>query len=273
MTQLLKKESKFIWSESCEAAFQELKQRLTTAPVLTLPEEGIEFDVYCDASKNGLGCVLMQSGKVIAYASRQLKVHEVNYPTHDLELAAVIHALKIWRHYLFGVKCRIFTDHKSLRYIFTQKELNARQRRWLELVNDYDLELLYHEGKANVVADALSRKSTHSVNSIRVMPDDLCKEFGRLSLSFARPGYVNALTAEPAYLQEIREKQRNDVRALHLRSEMEAGKAHDFEIDDMGSLRFRGRLYIPEDMELRTKILGEAHNTPYSVHPGGDKMY
>jgi hypothetical protein len=101
----------------------------------------------------------MQEGRVIAYASRQLRRHELNYPTHDLELAAVVPALKIWRHYLFGQRCDIYTDHKSLKYIFTQSELHMRQRRWLELVKDYDLEIHYHPSKANVVADALSRKS------------------------------------------------------------------------------------------------------------------
>ena len=100
----------------------------------------------------------MQGGKVIAYALRQLKNHEGNYPTHDLELASVVHALKTWRHYLMGKHCELFTDHKSLKYIFTQKELNLRQRRWLELIKDYNLNLQYHPGKANVVADALSRK-------------------------------------------------------------------------------------------------------------------
>ena len=115
--------------------------------------------MYCDASKEGLGCVLMQEGRVIAYASQQLRRHELNYPTHDLELATVVHALKIWRHYLYGQQCDIYTDHKSLKYIFTQNELNMRQRRWLELVKDHDLEIHYHPGKANVVADALSRRS------------------------------------------------------------------------------------------------------------------
>ncbi|WVZ63668.1 hypothetical protein U9M48_013282 [Paspalum notatum var. saurae] len=141
--------------EKGQAAFDELKKRLTTAPVLTLPDLTKSFTVYCDASKEGLGC----EGKVIAYASRQLRKHEANYPTHDLELAAVVHALKIWRHYLFGNRCEIYTDHKSLKFIFTQNELNMRQRRWLELIKDYDLEIHDHPGKANVVADALSRKS------------------------------------------------------------------------------------------------------------------
>jgi hypothetical protein len=115
--------------------------------------------VYCDASGIGLGGVLMQEGRVIAYTSRQLRKHEVNYPTHDLELTAVVHALKAWRHYLLGNVCNIYTDHKSLKYIFTQPELNMRQRRWLELIKDYNLQVHYHPGKANVVADALSRKS------------------------------------------------------------------------------------------------------------------
>ncbi|GKE02423.1 putative reverse transcriptase domain-containing protein, partial [Tanacetum coccineum] len=133
-------------------------RRFIEAPILALPEGNDNFVVYCDASLQGLGAVLMQREKVIAYASRQLKPHEENYTTHDLELGAVIFALKIWRHYLYGTKCTIFTDHKSLQHILRQKELNMRQRRWLELLADYDCEICYHPGKANVVADALSRK-------------------------------------------------------------------------------------------------------------------
>ena len=116
-----------------------MKTRLSTTPILTLPDIHRSFIVYCDASRHGLGCVLMQDDKVVAYASQQLKKHEENYPTHDLELAAVVHALKIWRHYLIRNKCEIFIDHKSLKYIFTQPNLNLRQRRWLELIKDYDL--------------------------------------------------------------------------------------------------------------------------------------
>ena len=160
LTNLLHKTTKFQWSDACQRSFDELKNRLTSAPVLALPQGNEGYVIYSDASKLGLGCVLMQNGKVIAYASRQLKPNEQNYPTHDLELAAVVHALKIWRHYLYGATCQILTDHKSLKYIFTQRELNMRQRRWLELIKDYDLEILYHPGKANVVADRLSRKSS-----------------------------------------------------------------------------------------------------------------
>ena len=128
LTELTRKSMRFSWSDRCEASFQELKQRLITAPVLSLPRENDKFVVYCDASKMGLGCVLMQEGRVIAYASRQLKEYEQRYPTHDLELAAVVFALNIWRHYLYGEKCEIYTDHKSLKYFFTQRELNMRQR-------------------------------------------------------------------------------------------------------------------------------------------------
>ena len=131
---------------------------LVEAPVLTQSTSSKEYTLYSDALRIGLGCVLMQDGKVMAYASRQLKPHEQNYPTHDLELAAVVFSLKIWRHYLYGEKCRIYTDHKSLKYLLTRKELNLRQRRWLELFKDYDCIIDYHLEKANVVADALSRK-------------------------------------------------------------------------------------------------------------------
>jgi hypothetical protein len=126
ITELLKNQVKFVWSLECEEAFQTLKKLLTTAPVLAQADIEKSFDVYCDASGIGIGCVLMQEGRVIAYASRQLKKHEEHYPTHDLELAAVVHALKIWRHYLLGNLVHIYTDHKSLKYIFTQADLNMR---------------------------------------------------------------------------------------------------------------------------------------------------
>jgi hypothetical protein len=138
ITELLKNNVKFNWSPECNEAFEKLKKLLTTGPVLAQPDIEKSFDVYCDASGTGIGCVLMQEGRVIAYASRQLRRHEEHYPTHDLELAAVVHALKIWRHYLLGNTCHIYTDHKCLKYIFTQSELNMRQRRWLELIEDYD---------------------------------------------------------------------------------------------------------------------------------------
>ena len=149
MTELTKKSGKFIWSPKCEESFQELKRRLTRAPVLALPNGKDSFVVYTDASKEGLECVLMQNEKVIAYASRKLKLHEGNYPTHDLELAAIVFALKKWRHYLYGITFEVFTDHKSLKYLFSQKELNLRQRRWMKFLVDYDCTIKYHPGKVN----------------------------------------------------------------------------------------------------------------------------
>jgi hypothetical protein len=132
MTELLKKGVKFVWSEECDQAFHTLRKHLTSAPVLTQPDMSKPFEVFCDASGTGLGCVLMQENRVIAYASWALRPHEKNYSTHDFELAAAVHALKLWRHYLMGNHYNIYTDHKSLKYIFTQSDLNMRQRRWLE---------------------------------------------------------------------------------------------------------------------------------------------
>ncbi|GJU24026.1 putative reverse transcriptase domain-containing protein [Tanacetum coccineum] len=158
MMKLTQKNVKFDWSEKADVAFKLLKRKLCSAPILLLPKGSEDFVVYCDASRKGLGAVLMQREKVIGYASRQLKIHEKNYTTHDLELRAVVFALKMWRHYFFGTKCVVFTDHKSLQHILDQKELNMRQRRRLELLSDYDCEIRYHLGKANVVVDALSQK-------------------------------------------------------------------------------------------------------------------
>nr|GEW81943.1 reverse transcriptase domain-containing protein [Tanacetum cinerariifolium] len=168
LTILTQKDKKFVWEEDQDMAFQILKQKLCEAPILALPEGNNDFVVYCDASIQGLGAVLMQREKVIAYASRQLKPHEENYAAHDLELGAVVFALKIWRHYLYGTKFIVFIDHKSLQHVLNQKELNMRQRCWLELLADYDCEIRYHPGKANVIADALSQKRI--IKSHRVKP-------------------------------------------------------------------------------------------------------
>ena len=157
---------KFEWSGKCQASFEKLKAFLTKAPVFTQSTYGKEYVIFSDASLNGLRCVLMQEGKVVAYTSRQLKSHEKNYPTHDLELAAIVFALKIWRHYLYGEKCFIYTDHKSLKYLPSQRELNLRQRRWMELIKDYDCVIDYHPKKANVVGDALSRKSVQTLRAL-----------------------------------------------------------------------------------------------------------
>ena len=158
LTRLIRKGVKFEWDDKCQSSFERLKEILVKAPVLNQPTLGRDYTMYSDASRRGLGCVLMQDGKVVVYASRQLKPHEQNYPTHDLELAVVVFTLKIWRHYLYGEICRIFTDQKSLKYLLTLKDLNLRQRLWLEFFKDYDCIINYHSGKANVVVNALSRK-------------------------------------------------------------------------------------------------------------------
>ncbi|KAA0065337.1 ty3-gypsy retrotransposon protein [Cucumis melo var. makuwa] len=188
-----------------------VSEKLVTAPVLTVPDGSGSFVIYSDAFKKGLGCVLMQQGKVVAYASRQLKSHEQNYPTHDLELAAV-------------------------------KEFNMRQRRWLELVKDYDCEILYHPGKANVVADALSRK-------------------------------LAQLTVQPTLRQRIIDAQRNDPYLVEKRGLAEAGQAVEFSISSDGGLLFERRLCVPSDSAVKTKLLSEAHSSPFSMHPGSTKMY
>ncbi|GKC34654.1 putative reverse transcriptase domain-containing protein, partial [Tanacetum coccineum] len=196
----------------------------------------------------GLGCVLMQRGKVIAYASRQLKIHEKNYTTHDLELGAVVFALKIWRHYLYGTKSVIYTDHKSLQHIFSQKELNMRQRRWIELFSDYDYEIRYHPGKENVVADALSRKERVKHKRVRAM---------NMILQSSIKDRI--LTAQKEAMDEFAVLQKGLDEMIEQRSD--------------GTLYYLDRIWVPLKGEVRTLIMDEAHKSKYYVHPGADKMY
>jgi hypothetical protein len=210
MTERLKKGVKFSCDQKCEDAFHTLRAHLTTAPDLAQPDVSKPFNIYCDASGIGLGCVLMQDNRVIAYASRALRTHEQNYPTHDLELAAVIHALKIWRHHLMGTKCHIYIDYKSLKYIFTQTDLNMRQRRWLELIKDYDLEVHYHPGKANVVADALSCKAHCSCLSVEAFDETLCWEMRKLNFEIISQGSLNHLSVEAMLKDNIILAQQRD---------------------------------------------------------------
>jgi hypothetical protein len=270
---LLEKDKKFIWSEACQNSFDELRKRLTTAPVLVMPDIHKSFDIYCDASKQGLGCVLMQAGHVIAYASHQLRKHEQNYPTHDLELAAVVHAPKIWRHYLLGQRCQIYTDDKSLKYIFSQNDLNLRQRWLLELIKYYDLEIHYHPGKANVVADALSCKSYVNATMVSRMPWELYKEFEQLNLGFVAHEEGITIEVEPTLEQEIRKGQFEDPKIQEIKEMIEAVKAPDFTEDEHGTVWFRKRICVPDVDHLCEKILQEAHDSAYSIHPGSTKMY
>jgi hypothetical protein len=203
MTKLLKKGAKFEWGQKCEDAFHTLRQHLTTAPMLAQPDNNKPFDVYCDASGTGMGCVLMQDNRVIAYASRALRPHEQNYPTHDLELAAVVNTLKMWRHYLMGTHCNIYTDHKSLKYIFTQADLNMRQRRCLELIKDYDLEVHYHSRKANVVVDALSRKSQCNCVMMDSVINTLCDELSKMKIEVIPSGTLSHISIEPTLQGQV----------------------------------------------------------------------
>ncbi|GJZ99533.1 putative nucleotidyltransferase, ribonuclease H, partial [Tanacetum coccineum] len=272
LTKLMRKGEKFVWNEEREKSFEELKQRLVSSPILTLPSGSGGFQIYSDASKKGLGCVLMQHGKVIAYASRQLKPYEVNYPTHDLELAAVVFALKIWRHYLYGESCDIFTDHKSLKYIFTQRELNMRQRRWLELLKDYDTNIQYHPGKANVVADALSRKSG-MIAGIKV-EEEIIRDLERLDIELCvrgQSGFWASLRVEPNLISQIKTAQKDDGEIWAIIQNID--QQTEFRVDDDGILWQGTKLCVPEDPTLREALMTEAHSSPFSIHPGSTKMY
>ena len=205
MTRLTLKEVKFDSDDRCEKAFQELRRRLTIAPILILPDKGQGYTVYCDASKARLGCVLTQSRRVVAYGSRQLKNHEQNYPTHDIELAAIVFALKIWRHYLYGEQFEVYSDHKSLKYIFTQRDLNMRQLLWMEFLEDYDFTLHYHPGKANVVADALNQKSRGALASIASQEWKMLETMGQFGLQYSEQaqGTLGSLVATTSLLSRV----------------------------------------------------------------------
>ncbi|GKA81587.1 putative reverse transcriptase domain-containing protein [Tanacetum coccineum] len=222
------KNQKYVWGVEQEEAFQTLKNNLCDAPILTLPDGVEDFVVYCDASNQGLGCVLMQRGKVIAYASRQLKTHENNYMTHDLELGAVI-----------------------LQHIFDQKELNMRQRRWIELFSDYECEIRYHPGKANVVADALSRKERLKPRRVRAL----------------------AMTIQIRMRERIQVAQSEALRQENILMENLHGLDQQMEKKEGGSLYFMDRIWVPLIGDVRTIIMDEAHKTKYYVHPGANKMY
>ncbi|GJR99850.1 putative reverse transcriptase domain-containing protein [Tanacetum coccineum] len=208
-----------------------------SAPILDLPKRSEDFVVYCDASHKGLGVVLMQRENVISYASRQLKVHEKNYTTHDLELGSVVFALKIWRHYLYGTRCTVFTDHKCIQHILNQKELNMRQRHWLELLSDYDCDIRYHLRKTNVVADALSHKER------------------------IEPLRIEAQKPENLVNEDVGGIIRRDIPKERLEPRAD------------GTLCLHGRSWLPCYGDLRSVIMHESHKSKYSIHPGSEKMY
>jgi hypothetical protein len=212
-----------------------------TAPILVMPDMEKSFSIYCDASDQGLGCVLMQ----------------VNYLTHDLELATIVHALKIWRHYLMEKRCELYMDHKSVKYIFTQLDLNHRQRRWLELIKDYDLVINYHPGKDNVVADALSRRSHANHLVVKSILSKLCDEFTKLKI--VANTEVMEMEVGSSLLQEIRRGQVEDEKIQEIKHNIKEEKSPGFSEDDQGVLCYKGRICVPNIKELKDKILHEAH--------------
>ncbi|GKC65207.1 putative reverse transcriptase domain-containing protein [Tanacetum coccineum] len=193
----------------------------------------------------------MQRMKVNAYASRQLKIHKKNYTTHDLELGAVVFALKIWRHYLYGTKCVVFTDHKSLQHILDQKDLNMRQHRWIELLSDYDCEIRYHPGKANVVADALSRKERIEPLRVRALV---------MTIGLDLPS-------------RIFEAQKEAVKVENIEAEDIEGMLKKLEARADGTLCLDNRSWLPCYGDTRSSIMHESHKSKYFIHLGSDKMY
>ncbi|XP_062099744.1 uncharacterized protein LOC133805580 [Humulus lupulus] len=244
LTKLTRKNLKFVWDDSCEEAFRELKQRFTTAHVLTMFDSDEPYVVFTDAFGTGLGGVLMQNGKIVAYASRQLKSHEKNYPTHDLELAAVIFALKIWRCYLYGAKFELYSDHKSLKYLFTQRDLNLRQRRSVEYMEDYDFTLQYHPGKENVVVDALSRKP-HGIFACLALQD-----------------WKRTITMGDYELEYYEGK---DIACI--------SNLDGWTVNAEGFLYHKGRLVVANIIDLRESLMIESHRSKFAIHPRSTKMY
>jgi hypothetical protein len=273
MTSLLEKGREFKWDEKCQESFDQLKKRLMSPPMLVMPDLQKGFDIYCDACGQGLGCVLMQEGHATTYASCQLRKQELNYPTHDLELTAVVHTLKIWRHYIMGTKCQVYTDHKSLKYIFTQKDLNLRQHRWLELIKYYDLEIHYHPGKANLVADTLSRKEHVHSAVVAQLPDEIVEDFRRLNLGIVAHTEGVTIEVEPTLEQEIHKGQIGDAKIQEIKDLITEGRGPEFTEDEQGKVWFKDQICVPEITSLRETILKEARGSDYSIHLGSTKMY
>jgi hypothetical protein len=257
ITDLLKKEEKFVWNAEHDEAFQTLKKLLTTSSVLAQPNIAKSFDVYCDASGTGLGCVLMQEGRVIVYSSHQLRPHEEHYPTHDLELTDVVLALCTWRHYLLGNVAHIFIGHKSLKYFFTQSDLNMQQRRWLELIKDYDLEIHYHPSKANVDANALSHKA--HCNYLPIV--SISEEESSVWITPIMAQYNVTLT--PVLRGEIIAAQSIDAGVAHIKRRLTEGdhKVNCFRVDEEGSMWFKDRLVVPKNHGLRKRIFNKSRTS------------
>jgi hypothetical protein len=217
ITSLQKKGVKFEWSAKCEENFQCLKDLLTSAPILKVADPDEDFVVCTDACKEGLGGVLTQNGHVICYESRKLKEHEINYATHDLELEAIVHALRMWRHYLMGRKFELRTDHSGLKYLFEQPTLNARQTRWLEFLSEYDFDIKHIKGKENKVVDALNRR-VHKMHATTIS----------MYMTDLKDRILEVVTTNQHYVQVKESLQQNNVQH----------KYKDYKLEEDGILLF-----------------------------------
>jgi hypothetical protein len=250
ITSLQRKGVKFQWTLDCEKSFQHLKQLLTSAPILRIADPNEDFIVCTDACKEGLGGVLTQNGFVICYESRKLKEHERHYATHDLELAAIVHALRKWRHYLMGKRFELRTDHNGLKYLFDQPTLNARQSRWLEFLSEYDFDIKHIKGKENKVVDALSRR-VHELHATTIS----------MYQSDLKDKIIEAAKSDLQYKELVAKLQQGILQQ----------KIEEYKLDNDEILMYRGIIYVPNSQELKNLILREMHNVPYAGHPGYQK--
>jgi hypothetical protein len=241
---------KFQWTLDCEKSFQHLKQLLTSAPILRIADPNEDFIVCTDACKEGLGGVLSQNGFVICYESRKLKEHERHYATHDLELAAIVHALRKWRHYLMGKRFELRTNHNGLKYLFDQPTLNARQSRWLEFLSEYDFDIKHIKGKENKVVDALNRR-VHELHATTIS----------MYQSDLKHIILEAAKLDLQYKELVEKLQQGNLQQ----------KIEEYKLDNDEILMYRGIIYVPNSQELKNMILREMHNVPYARHPGYQK--
>jgi hypothetical protein len=247
ITSLQKKGVKFQWTLNCEKSFQHLKQLLTSAPLLRIAEPNEDFIVCTDACKEGLAGVLTQNGFVIYYDSRKLKEHERHHAAHDLELAAIVHALRKWRHYLMGKRFELKIDHNGLKYLFDQPTLNSRQSRWLEFLSEYDFDIKHIKVKENKVVDAVN-KVVHAT-TISMYQSDL------------KPIILEAAKPDLQYKELVAKLQRGNLQQ----------KIEEYKLDNDEILMYRGRIYVPNSQELKSLVLREMHNVPYAGKPGYQK--
>jgi hypothetical protein len=250
ITSLQRKGVNFQWTLDCEKSFQHLKQLLTSAPILRIAGPNKDFVVCTDACNEGLGGVLTQNGFVICYESRKLKENERHYATHDLELAAIVHALRKWRHYLMGKRFELRIDHNGLKYLFDQPTLNARQSRWLEFLCEYDFDIKHIKGKENKVVDALSRR-VHELHATTIS----------MYQSDLKDRILEAAKLDSQYKELVAKLQQGNLQQ----------KFEEYKLDNDDILRYRDRIYVPNSRELKNLVLSEMHNVPYVGHSGYQK--